>query len=305
MKPNSRMFKIAMNVAAAAVLAMGSVAWAKAQVKSRGLEIKAAPHMHWQLTWKDDFRHGQKDLKGWHYDLGGSGWGNNEAEVYTRSRKNVFVAHGRLNIMAIGKRVHGKVHYTSGRITTRNIFSQRYGLFVFRARLPKGRGLWPALWMMPERNVFGGWPRSGEIDIVESRGNWLNHVQGSLHSGNVWNQDNTQTKIFHFPHGQSAAQWHTYALRWEPAHDPRHAGRKVVKIQWYVDGHLYETRQGGWTVPSSAPKGSINAPFNHRFHIILNLAVGGNYVGGKPPGPGRYDLQVAYIHAYRLAPNRK
>jgi beta-glucanase (GH16 family) len=288
-----------------AMMLAASAAWGKPHVKGGEPHIAAAPHMHWKLTWKDNFNHGQKSIKGWHYDLGGSGWGNNEDEVYTRSRRNVFVAHGYLNIMAIGKRVHGHVRYTSGRITTRNAFSQRYGLFVFKARLPKGRGLWPAIWMMPQRSVFGGWPRSGEIDIVESRGNWIHHVQGSLHSGNVWNQDNTQTKIFRFPKGQSTAQWHTYALRWEPASVPGHPGEKLVKIQWYVDGHLYETRQGGWTVPNSAPKGSINAPFNHRFHLIFNLAVGGNYVGGKTPGPGRYDLQIAYIHAYQLVRDRK
>ncbi|MGC8559064.1 MAG: glycoside hydrolase family 16 protein [Phycisphaerae bacterium] len=266
-------------------------------------DIKAAPPMHWQLTWQESFNHGQKNLKGWHYDLGGNGWGNNEDEVYTHSRDNVFVAHGHLNIMVIGKRRHGTVHYTSGRITTRNIFSQRYGLFVFRARLPKGRGLWPAIWMMPKKSVYGGWPRSGEIDIMESRGNWIHHVQGSLHSGNVWNQDNTQTKIYRLPQGETTTQWHTYALRWEPARDPHHPGRKIIKIQWYVDGHLYETRQGGWTVPNSAPKGSLNAPFNRRFYIILNMAVGGNYVGGKTPGPGRYDMQIDYIRAYRLAPD--
>ncbi len=296
-------------VVAAAVLLTSAAVYGKNKGTHQTLEINAAPHMHWQLTWKDNFIHGQKDLRGWHYDLGGNGWGNNEDELYSQNRQNAFVAHGHLNIMAIGKRVHGKMHYTSARITTRNIFSQRYGLFVFKARLPKGRGLWPAIWMMPERNVFGGWPRSGEIDIMESRGNWIQHVQGSLHSGNAWNQDNTQTKVFHFPHGQSAAQWHTYALRWEPAASPNRSGRKLVKLQWYVDGHLYETRQGGWTVPNSAPRGSINAPFNHRFHIILNMAVGGNYVSGKTPGPGRYDFQIAFIHAYRLEPvqvsNRK
>lgn len=265
-------------------------------------DVAPPPHRHWKLTWKDEFNRGRVNLRGWHYDTGGGGWGNNEDEVYTRSPKNVFVAHGHLTIRVIGRRIHGKVHYTSGRITTRNLLSQKYGLFEFRARLPRGRGLWPAIWMMPQRAVYGGWPRSGEIDITESRGNGIHHVQGSLHSGNAWNQDNTQTRVYRLPPHQTTTGWHTYTLEWEPMADPRHPGVKLVQIRWFVDGHLYETQQGGWTVPPSAPRGDINAPFNKRFHIILNMAVGGNYVGGKTPGPGRYDMQIDYIRAYKLTP---
>lgn len=263
--------------------------------------VAAPAGWYWKLTWSDQFNRGAADLNGWHYDLGGGGWGNGESEVYTHSRKNVYVAHGKLHIVVIGKKVHGKVRYTSGRITTQSLFSQKYGLFEFRARLPRGTGLWPAIWMMPESSKFGTWPSSGEIDIMESRGNGVNQVQGSLHSGNVWNQDNCQTRVYTLPGHEATTGWHTYDLEWEPVADPGNPDVRKVQIKWFVDGRLYETRQGGWTVPTSAGIGHPNAPFNQRFYIILNMAVGGIYVGGKTPGPGRYDMEVDFVRAYALA----
>ncbi len=288
----------AAGLAVLTILVTGAMAGIAAKSGNPGIAPPAG--RHWYLTWHDEFNKGKASLKGWHYDLGGGGWGNNEQEVYTKSARNAFVAQGCLNIQVIGRKFGGRVRYTSARITTRNIFNQKYGLFVFRARLPKGRGLWPAIWMMPQKSVFGAWPQSGEIDIMESRGNWVHHVQGSLHSGNRWNQDNTQTKIYRLPHGQSATGWHTYALEWEPVADPHHPAKKLVRISWFVDGYCYETRQGGWTVPQSDASHNPNAPFNHAFHLILNMAVGGNYVGGKTPGPGRYAMRIAYIRAYGL-----
>ncbi|MDA8378359.1 MAG: glycoside hydrolase family 16 protein [Planctomycetia bacterium] len=267
-------------------------------------DIAAPVGWHWKLTWSDQFHRGAVDLKAWHYDVGGGGWGNGESEIYTHSRKNVYVAHGKLHIVVIGKKVHGKVHYTSGRITTRNVFSQKYGLFEFRARLPRGTGLWPAIWMMPKKSKFGTWPRSGEIDIMESRGNGIHQVQGSLHSGDVWNQDNCQTKVYTLPRHETTTRWHTYALEWEPMATPTVHGLRIVEFKWFVDGHLYETRQGGWTVPTTAGMGHPNAPFNQRFYIIINMAVGGNYAGGKTPGPGRYVMKVDFIKAFELTKDK-
>ncbi len=290
------------------IVAIGAVALAAmcggAKPMHQTPDVAAPAGLHWKLTWSDPFNRGAADLKGWHYDLGGGGWGNGESEVYTHSRKNVFVSHGKLHIRVIGRKVHGKVHYTSGRITTRNVFSQKYGLFEFRARLPRGTGLWPAIWMMPEKSAYGSWPQSGEIDIMESRGNGIHQVQGSLHSGNAAGQNNNQTKVYNLPHHQTTTQWHTYALEWEPMPDPANPAVRTVQIKWFVDGHLYETHQGGWTVPSTAGAGHPNAPFDRRFYIILNMAVGGNYVGGKTPGPGRYTMEVSDIRAYALARNR-
>ena len=155
--------------------------------------------------------------------------------------------------------------------------------------------------MMPENSSYGTWPQSGEIDIMESRGNGIHQVQGSLHSGNAADRDNCQTKVYRLPRHETTTGWHTYALEWEPVADPTNPAVRKVQIKWFVDGHLYETQQGGWTTPNAAGVEHPNAPFNKSFYIILNMAVGGNYVGGKTPGPGRYAMEVDYIKAYALA----
>ncbi len=288
--------------AAAALTTLTVGAAAEPHAPTRAAPDVAAPRgSHWTLAWSDEFNRGPADLRGWHYDIGGGGWGNNESETYTRSTKNAYVAHGRLHMVVIGKRRHGKTYYTSARINTRNIFSQKYGLFEFRARLPAGPGLWPAIWMMPEKSVYGGWPRSGEIDIMEARGDRLHRVQGSLHSGPAWNQDNTQTKVYVLPRNQTITGWHTYTLEWEPAKRSSKGGARQVAIKWFVDGHLYETQRGGWTDPSPHAGNGGAAPFNRRFDIIMNLAVGGNYTDHKTPGPGRYVMEVDFVRAYRLS----
>jgi beta-glucanase (GH16 family) len=254
----------------------------------------------WQQTWADEFNAGQSDLSGWSYDLGGGGWGNNEREVYTSSSNNAFVSGGALHIDAIATGSGASQTYTSARIKSNAIFSQAYGLFEFRAKLPVGTGLWPALWMMPRDSAYGGWPTSGEIDVLESQGQNTKLVQGSLHSGSSPGTQNTQTATFAGsglePAGFSTADWHTYDLQWT-AGSPNRAGT----FKWYVDGVLYQTRTGGWTIPSSAPAGDRDAPFDKPFYIIMNLAVGGNYVGNPSLAPGIYDMQVDYVRAYRIA----
>src|SRR4051794_10238301 len=137
----------------------------------------------WAATWTDEFNVGQSDLSGWTYDLGGGGWGNSELEVYTNSTNNVHVTNdaaaaiSSLRIDAIATGSGASQSYTSGRIKTTNLFSQTYGLFEFRARLPFGQGLWPAIWMMSKDEAYGGWPTSGEIDILETKGQDTSLVQ--------------------------------------------------------------------------------------------------------------------------------
>lgn len=255
---------------------------------------------NWHQTWDDEFNSNSTatDLAGWSYDLGGGGWGNNELETYTNSSANVNVSTsggvGALNINAIKT---GYNSYTSARIRTNNVFSQTYGVIEFRAKLPATSGLWPAVWMMPENSVYGGWPASGEIDILESRGSQPGLVQGSLHSGPSWNQQNTQTETFAQsglePAGFSTADWHTYDLEWDAG-----SFGKAGSIKWYVDGVLYETQTGGWTVPSGA---SRQAPFDQPFYLIMNMAVGGNYTNGDPINLNygtSYNMQVDYVRAY-------
>jgi beta-glucanase (GH16 family) len=266
-----------------------------------GAQVVPAPSgKQWATTWSDEFNNGQSDLTGWTYDLGGGGWGNNEREVYTNSTQNVFVATdpttgtGALNINAIGTAGSGSiVNYTSGRIRTTNIFSQTYGLIEFCAKFPAGNGLWPALWMMPKDNAYGGWPTSGEIDVFEGKGQDMGWAQSTLHSGPAGG-DNAQSRTFAEsglrPPGFSTAQWHTYDVKWDQG-----AGTGPSTFTFYIDGVAYHTRTGGWTVPAGQP---ASAPFDKPFYLIMNLAVGGTYVGGLTPGVGTYNMQVDYARAY-------
>jgi beta-glucanase (GH16 family) len=260
----------------------------------------AAPNgLQWSQSWSDNFS-SASSLNGWTYDLGNNnGWGNGESEKYTNSSNNVNVSGGNLNIQAIGTASSSGTYYTSGRITTQSLFSQTYGLFQFSAQLPAGAGLWPAIWMMPTNSVYGGWPQSGEIDIMESQGGATNYVQGSLHSGNSYNSENTQYNVYTLPNNESTTSWHTYDLQWEPVSNG--SGGTQVQLNWYVDGNLYETQSGGWTVPSSAPAGDTNAPFDQSFYLIMNLAVGGSYTNYQTPGAGTYDMKVGYVSAYQAA----
>ena len=135
-----------------------------------GPAVAAPSGLQWTSTFSDNFS-SASSLNGWTYDLGNNnGWGNGESETYTNSSSNVNVSGGNLNIQAIGTATSSGTYYTSGRITTQNLFSQTYGLFQFSAELPAGAGLWPAIWMMPTNSVYGSWPQSGEIDVLESKG---------------------------------------------------------------------------------------------------------------------------------------
>lgn len=261
---------------------------------ARAQTIPPGQGKQWVPTFADEFNVGQSDLAGWTYDLGNGqdGWGNQEVENYTSSTNNVSVSNGVLHITAIGTG-SSNTTYTSGRIRTTNLFSQAYGLFEFSAKLPAGQGLWPAIWMMPKDSAYGSWPKSGEIDVMESRGQDTTEVQGTLHSGTSPQTQATLTGTYG-PQGFDATQFHTYSLKWTPGASPS----QPANFQWFVDGTLYQNHTGGWVVPSGAT--NQDAPFDRSFYLILNLAVGGNYVDGLTPGPGSYDMQVDYARAYQL-----
>jgi beta-glucanase (GH16 family) len=260
-----------------------------------GQAVSAPAGMTWVSTYSDQFNAGASDLNGWTYDLGNNdGWGNEELESYTNSTNNVSVSGGSLNITAIDS----GGNYTSGRIQTSSLFSQTYGLFEFRAKLPAGTGLWPALWLYPANSSYGSWPNSGEIDVMESKGQSPTLVQGSAHSGTSSNAEDTETAEYSAPGGFSTTSaYHTYDVLWEPANS---SDGEQNTIQWYVDGNLYETIHGGWVVPSGAS--SSMAPFNEPFYIIMDLAVGGTY-GGTPAltSGDSYTMNVDYVEAYTLA----
>ena len=266
---------------------------------------KIKPHKKmWTLVWSDEFDGKGKnrdtnglDLSKWGYMLGTGaeygvdGWGNNELQYYTK--ENVQVKDGKLVIIPKLETIGGK-KYTSSRLWTSNTFTKKYGRFEARIKLPAGTGFWPAFWMMPKNDVYGGWAASGEIDIMEAKGRLLQEVGGTLHYGGTWPSNKYSGASYTFEEGQSITDYHTYALEWEPG-----------EIRWYVDDKLYQT-QNNWTTYGidGEEKFSFPAPFDQEFYILLNLAVGGNYDGGREPDPSVFNnnpkMEVDYVRVYEL-----
>ncbi len=246
-------------------------------------QTAGGPQGDWNIVWSDEFDGTSVNTNIWTYDLGNNGgWGNNELEYYTNSTENSYVSNGCLHIVALQQSIKG-YHYTSARMKTQGLYSAEYGRFEFRASLPAGAGFWPALWMLGDNIGTIDWPGCGEIDIVENKGNDLTKVQGSLHSGS------DETKVYTLPDG-SVTNFHRYLLEWS-----------TNAISWYVDGVPYET-QTSW----SSSVGAYPTPFNQPFFLIMNIAVGGNYLGNPSTNtinanstfPGQ--MLVDYVRLYNL-----
>ncbi|HVY74053.1 MAG TPA: glycoside hydrolase family 16 protein [Puia sp.] len=219
--------------------------------------------LKYHLVWSDEFSYrGLPDSAKWNYETGGSGWGNNELQNYTAyDTGTAKVFDGCLHLSAQQKSVNGKPYYTSARLTTKTKGDWTYGKIEVRAKLPEGRGLWPAIWMMPTGDAYGDWPASGEIDIMEHVGYNKDSVFGSLHSKTYNHHIGTQkTKGIFIKHPYDA--FHVYGLEWTPD-----------QIHFLVDGKVFYQ-------VANEHKTFSEWPFDKPFHLLLNLAVGGNW-GGK------------------------
>jgi beta-glucanase (GH16 family) len=251
----------------------------------------------WQLTWSEEFDGNSINTNIWSFDTGNGagGWGNNELEYYTSRPQNAYVSNGLLHIVARKESSSG-FNYTSAKMKSRGGFSQKYGRFEFRARLPQGKGYWPALWMMPKDAAYGHWAASGEIDVMENKGANPSNVMGTIHFGGVYpHNTHSHGTSYNFPAGDSVTNFHVYAVEWSS-----HA------IRWYVDDHLYETQTAWWSASSATETSAHNpypAPFDQPFYIIMNLAVGGNF-GGNPNGETSFpgEMQVDYVRVYAETP---
>jgi beta-glucanase (GH16 family) len=251
----------------------------------------AAGHEHvnpnWKLVWSDEFDGPDIDKTKWNFEIDGKGGGNGEEEYYTDKPENAHIEDGHLLITAIkdGTDAEGRKHkFTSARMTTKGKFSWKYGRFEARIKVPTGRGVWPAFWMMPEDSVYGGWASSGELDILEEVGDKPATAFGTIHYGDKWPRNVHTGDKYTLPSGILADDWHVYAVEWEEG-----------VIRWYIDGNLYETQTKWYTKAAPFP-----APFDQNFYIVLNFAVGGAWPGKPSPDtPFPQSMDVDYVRVYQ------
>jgi beta-glucanase (GH16 family) len=237
------------------------------------------------LAWSDEFNTNTLNTASWTNQNGDGcpnlcGWGNNELEYYTDHPDNIFFQDGKLIIEAKKEMFNGKL-YTSSKILTAGKKTFRYGRIDIRAKLPKGKGIWPALWLLPQNNVYGGWPKSGEIDLMELVGHEPNKVYGTAHYGPGPGSISI-SRSYTLPVGNFNDEFHVFSIEW-----------KLDQLKWYVDGNLYST-------VNKADIGSNTWPFNEDFFLIFNLAVGGNWPGN--PDASTYFPQwmiVDYIRVFQ------
>ena len=253
-------------------------------VQALTLSLSSA-YADWQLIWADEFDGPGIDNTHWTFDInnGTGGWGNNELEYYTSRLQNAYVSGGGLHIAAI-KEYYGGQNYTSAKLKTKGLFSKQCGRFEFRAQLPQGQGFWPALWLMPQDSVYGGWAASGEIDVMENKGSDPSTVLGTIQFGGSWpNNQQSHGPAYTFAGADSVTNFHVYALEWA-----------TNSIKWSVDGQLYETQTWWWSSGGPYP-----APFDQPFYLIMNLAVGGNF-GGNPDGTTVFpsEMLLDYMRVY-------
>lgn len=256
------------------------------------------------LVWQDEFTGNSLDTGKWNYDTGYYlnadpntwGWGNNELQHYTSNARNVSVQNGNLTITAhhepksFPEDPNRYAQYSSGKITTKGKFNLQYGRVDIRAKLPTGNGIWPALWMLPESNVYGTWALSGEIDIMEARGRLPGVTTGAIHFGGQWPANTHLGGEYYFPSGQTfASDYHVYSVIWEDDN-----------IKWYVNGKcFFKATNEQWY--SLAAQENNNAPFDQPFYLIMNLAIGGNFDGGLIPDSSDIPatMEVDYIRVYK------
>jgi beta-glucanase (GH16 family) len=216
----------------------------------------------------------------WTFDVGAGGWGNGELEYYTARTQNAQIdGNGNLQIIARAESFMGS-SYTSARINTSAAFTQAYGRFEARIKMPQGKAIWPAFWSLGN-NAGAGWPGRGELDIMETFNDFtLNH--GSAH-GPGYSGGQCLTAQVKAPFGSFADAYYVYAIEWEPA-----------VVRWYVDGTLYETR-----TPADVPPGDTWV-FDHPFFLILNVAIG-SYSMGAPDGTVTWPqtMYVDYVRVYQ------
>ena len=245
--------------------------------------IKKSPVSEgWKLTWSEEFNyHGLPDSTIWNYAEGGDGYGNRELQYYTKAdSNNAIVKNGKLFITAL-KQNREKNQYTSARLNTKNKAEFQYGRIEVRAKLPAGRGTWPAIWMLGKNRVEAGWPKCGEIDIMEHVGFDKDTIHGTIHTQAYNHMKGTQKGKTIFIENPYTA-FHIFSIEWTPE-----------KIDFLLDGVVYNHIVNEHL--------SINEwPFDQPFYLILNLAVGGDWGGQKGIDESVFPatMEVDYVRVF-------
>lgn len=234
------------------------------------------------LVWSDEFEGTKLNLKNWAYETGKTGWGNNEEQNYVTSAANSTVSNGTLKINAI-KTSSG---WTSARLVTKGKHSWKYGYMEARIKLPEGTsGIWPAFWMMPEDSVYGTWPRSGELDIMEyspatsGEATFATvHHSSSASNAGTDKYDGLGRAVI----STRSSEFHTYALKWTESYVEAFYDGKSLGTKYVNDG-----------------RGYVNWPYDQNFFIILNLAMGGNLGGAIPSNMTKATFEIDYVRVYQ------
>ena len=240
---------------------------------------------NWVLTWSDEFDGPAgvlPDATKWAFDIGNGGWGNQELQYYTNRPENVSL-DGTGNLVITAKsEIFGGSSFTSARIKTQGLFSQTYGRFEARIKTPYGPGIWPAFWMLGANNQTVAWPQCGEIDIMELKGHQPSIHHGSIH-GPGYSGGSAITDSYALLNNRFDNDYHIFAVEWD-----------ADKIDFYVDNYLYQR------VTKRAVSTKGEWVYDHPFYLILNVAVGGNFVGfptSETPFPQKSTID--YVRVYK------
>lgn len=308
------------------LVALAVVLATNAACRAAGDDIVEPSQDGWEMVWSDEFDGDTIDRSKWDFDINCWGGGNNERQCYTDSPRNAAIVDGALVITALKERSEGPalpLHmragaddpdatatkpFSSARMVTRGKAAWKYGKFEIRAKLPQGQGTWPAIWMLPEDNAYGGWAKSGEIDILEAVNLGVecpaeqgceeggeNTILGTLHFGGAWPDNDLASTEISYP-AVLDGEFHTYGVVW---------GEGI--FVWTVDGKPFATKRAGdwFTTESDDP----NAPFDKPFHLILNLAIGGGLpeeraLGGVDESGFPKSMEVDWVRVWQCADDR-
>jgi beta-glucanase (GH16 family) len=324
MKLLSRRMKTA-SVLAAIICVAGCAASPEAELQGDGAVV-SPQSPQWQTVWQDDFDGAVLDRTKWAPESSCWGGGNNERQCYTDRDENIRVEDGYLRLIAQAETFTGPMfpqgmrgapggertqEYTSGKVRTMGLADWKYGRFSARVRLPDGQGTWPAFWMMPTDDVYGDWPLSGELDIMEAvnlgtpceecPGGVERRTSGALHFGDLA-PDNTYwfNKIAGDRVPGPSEEFRVYTVEWAEG-----------VIQWMVDGEVFmRLTSDDWYTEAPEAEGRAHAPFDQPFYLMLNLAVGGNLAeksngGGFEPASFPAELVVDWVRVEQCAGDRE